>query len=162
MIAALLALVFTAHADTGEDLCKDWTVIPDTVVTSSGMVHDFRIDTARTCRAGLVCSWALSSAVGSLDTDEGYYVSWSTPAEPPAMCEPLDTTLVATCVLWEHFTKTESASLQVRCTDEERQDLYEQLAEGYSVAGGGCSSPKTSAALLVPLGLLGLRRRLRR
>ena len=158
----LLSLAIGAHADTGEDLCKSWAVMPDTVTTSAGNSHLFRIDTARECHSELDCVWSLTSAVGALETNQGLNIWWDAPNEPPDECEPLDSSLVATCVLWGSYTRTSSADIQVRCTDEERNQLAEERAALLSVQGGGCTSPGRAEALLLifPLGLLGLRRRL--
>ena len=158
----LLALAVGAHADTGDQLCKDWAVMPDTVTTSSGASHLFRIDTARECRPDLDCVWSLTSAVGVLEANQGLNIWWDAPTERPFMCEPLDTSLVATCVLWGSYTRTSSADIQVRCTDAEKDQLQQELADNYKIQGGGCTSPRRAEALLLifPLGLLGLRRRL--
>ncbi len=159
----LLALATSAFADTGEELCKDWSVNPDAVTTSSGNSHLFRIDTLRECRSDLVCVWSLTTDVGELQTDEGLNIWWDAPTERPYMCEPQDTSLVATCVLWDSFTRTATVDIQVRCTDAEREELAEELASLYTVQGGGCTSPGRAEALLLlfPIGLFGLRRRLR-
>ncbi len=163
MLAAslLIALSQPVAADTGQVLCKDWTLKPDAVTTTSGWEHLFRIDTLRECRDDMECVWSLTSDVGSLQTAEGLNVWWDAPPDPPEWCEPLDTSLVATCVLWGSFTRTASADIQVRCTDEEREQLAQEMAELYTVQGGGCTSPARSEALLLllPLGLFGLRRR---
>ncbi len=163
VVPLLLALALPASADTGVELCKDWSVMPTTVTTNAGQSHLFRIDTLRECRSELECVWSLTSAVGSLESDEGLNIWWDAPPDPPDECEPLDSSLVATCVLWGSFTRTDTASLQVRCTDEEREQLALERAEKLTVQGGGCTSPGRAEAwlLLFPLGLFGLRRRLR-
>ena len=160
--AFLFALSMPAVADTGDELCKDWAVTPDTITTNAGASHLFRIGVPRECRGDFECVWSLTSAVGALESDQGLNIWWDAPDEAPFMCEPLDTSLVATCVLWGTYARTASADIQVRCTDEEKDQLKQELADKYTVQGGGCSSPQRAEALLLlfPLGLLGLRRRL--
>ncbi len=160
---ALLA-ASVALADTGEEHCKDWRLAPPSVTTSSGNEHLFRIDTLRECRAELDCVWSLTNDLGALETASGLEVWWAAPADPPDECEPLDTSLVATCVLWGAMTRTDSADIQVRCTDEEREQLAAERAANLTVQGGGCTSPRRASSLLLlfPLGLMGLRRRLLR
>jgi hypothetical protein len=162
-LTALLAISLPAAADTGEVLCKDWSVAPTTVTTFSGNEHLFRIDTLRECRSDLECVWSLTNDLGSLQAAEGLNIWWDAPSEPPDECEPLDSSLVATCVLWGSFTRTASAEIQVRCTDEEREQMAQDRADLLTVQGGGCTSPGRAEALLLllPVGLLGLRRRLR-
>ncbi len=162
LASLLLAATLPVSADTGVELCKDWSVTPETVVTSAGQSHLFRIDTLRECRSELECVWSLTSAVGTLQSDQGLNIWWDAPFDPPDECEPLDSSLVATCVLWGSYTRTDSASLQVRCTDEEREQLALERAEKLTVQGGGCTSPGRAEALLLlfPLGLFGSRRRL--
>ncbi len=157
-----MAITTPVFADTGEELCKDWGVLPEAVTTSSGTTHNFRIDTVSNCRDDFECVWSLTSAVGVLQADQGLNVDWDAPSEPPDACEPLDTSLVASCTLWGTLTSTDDADIQVRCTDQERDDLEQQLTEDYSVGGGGCTSAKQAEALLLflPLGLFGLRRRM--
>ncbi len=158
----LLALTPPAGADTGVELCKDWSVMPVSVTTSAGNEHLFRIDTLRECRSELDCVWSLTNDLGTLESASGLNVWWDAPVEPPDECEPLDSSLVATCVLWGAYTRTDSASIQVRCTDEEREQLAQERADLLTVQGGGCTSPQRAEALLLllPLGLLSLRRRL--
>lgn len=164
LVPALLALALPASADTAEEeSCRDWGVLPASITTSSGQAHTFRIDTLTECRPYLECVWSLSNAVGSLASDEGLNVEWNAPEEPPDACEPLDTSLVVSCTLWDSLTSTGSAAIQVRCTDAERQELEQQLTEDYSIGGGGCTSARQAQAVLLvlPIGLIGLRRRMR-
>jgi hypothetical protein len=162
ILSALLTLAPPVAADTGVELCKDWSVTPDTITTSFGNEHLFRIDTLRQCRSDLDCVWSMTTELGELESDSGLNVWWNAPSEPPDECEPLDSSLVATCVLWGSYTRTASADIQVRCTDDERDQLAEERAALLSVQGGGCTSPQRAEALLLllPLGLFGLRRRL--
>jgi hypothetical protein len=162
LLSALLALAPAALADTGEEHCVDWGVTPSSLYTSSSNSHLFRIDTLRECRSGLECIWSLTNAVGELGSSDGLNVWWYAPGDPPDECEPLDTSLVATCVLWESYTRTATVDIQVRCTDEEREQLAQERAELLSVQGGGCTSAPAAQSLLLlfPLGLFGLRRRL--
>lgn len=158
----LLAFALPVSADTGPELCKDWSVTPSAITTNAGASHLFRIDTLRECRSELECVWSLTSAVGTLDSAQGLNVWWGAPLDPPDECEPMDSSLVATCTLWGSYTRTASSDIQVRCTDAERDQLAEERAALLSVQGGGCTSPQRAEALLLvfPLGLLGLRRRL--
>ncbi|MFH1464859.1 MAG: hypothetical protein ABIO70_10785 [Pseudomonadota bacterium] len=161
MILALLALVLPAQADTGIASCRDWAVVPDGLTAYTDMEVFFRIDTPRACQVGLDCSWSLSQAVGTLSATEGFSVTWTTPHDPPLNCDPLDVSLTATCTLWGAEARADSADLKVACTDTQRDDL-EAERNAHSPQGGGCGSAgPVQALLLLPLGLWGVRRRLR-
>ncbi len=164
MIVMVLVLAAVSSADTGEVLCKDWTVAPDQVVTHAGTMHNFRVKTLTECKDDLECVWSLTSEVGSLAEPDGLTIDWYAPDEYPTECEPLDTSLMASCTLWGSFTSTWSVDIQVRCTDAEWEQLALDRADLLSVQGGGCTSPRQAQALLLllPVGLLGLRRRLSR
>jgi hypothetical protein len=160
MIAALLALGLPVLADTGVTSCRDWSIVPDSVTATSGMDLVFRIDTARSCQVGLECAWSMSQDLGTLSAAEGFSITWMAPHEPPVNCISVKASLTATCTLWGEESRSSTADITFRCTDQQREDLEEER-NAHSPQGGGCGSPGSAQALLLlPLGLWGLRRRL--
>jgi hypothetical protein len=161
MSPAPLALVLAALADTGTGDCRDWALVPDEVSAFTDLEQRFRIVTPFACQDDLDCHWRLSQAVGTLDAEQGLAVTWTAQHDPPDNCNPLMTSLMVTCTLWETDTRVATADITLRCTDEQRLALEAERA-AHSPQGGGCGSAGSAEALLLlPLGLWGLRRKLR-
>jgi hypothetical protein len=162
MSPALLALVLPALADTGVVDCRDWVVVPDEVSAFTDLEQRFRVVTPNWCQVGTECTWHLTEALGALDAETGLSVIWTAPHDPPPNCNPLMTSLVATCTLWETDTRNSTADITLRCTEEQRRALEEERA-AHSPQGGGCGAASPAEALLLlPLGVWGVRRRLGR
>lgn len=145
-----------------QERCQDWDITPGDTVTYSGADLTFQLDSSNTCRDETACAWVLSRSLGVLETIEDTLVIWHAPEDPPEACEPEDVTLTATCAWRDTPSRSGSVDIQLRCTAAEMADYQTSEQERISVAGGGCTNPRSSLALvLLPLGL-GARRRLRR
>lgn len=157
MSPALLVLGAWLSAAWAEDKCKDAFngITPTEVTVYSGGQATFRISVTDVCRSGWTCEWSVDRGGGSLSATEGRSVTWYAPEDPPEDCVPDYMRVYADCWYLETFPYQDEAEITLRCTPEEKDALRQSRYEA-SVSGGGCGpAPWTSAAAVLPLGLLG-------
>jgi len=135
-------------------------ISPATADGYTGGEVTFRISEANDldCGDADLCSWSVDGepdVAGTLDADFGSPVVWIAPDELED-CSGYSIQIIAMCADAEDVG---SAIIDMHC-DEEEKDAQQEQSRNTSVQGGGCGSTVAEAGLvLLPLGLLGWRRR---
>lgn len=150
-LAALLTLSGPARA-----ACETWgQVSPDERIVYVGETVTFYVSEGTDPDCGDVdrCQWSVDDGLGSLSATSGSPVDWTAP-DALDDCLPVSLRVYAECP----GVAVGSSLLDLRCTDEALDEL--KASRGSTIAGGGCGTPPSSAALILPL--IGLAGRLRR
>lgn len=155
MIPLLLPL-FAALTPSALAVCESWgQVSPDEKVVFVGERATFYVAEGNEPDCGDVdqCVWSVDDDLGTLSDTTGSPVDWTAP-DSLTDCLPISLRIYVECP----GEATGSGTIDLKCTDAQREELL--ATRGSTIAGGGCGTPASSAALIFPaLGLLRRRRR---
>lgn len=155
MIPTILS-VFAVFTPPARAACEDWgQVSPDEKVVYVGETVTFYVaeGSDRSCGDTDNCAWSVDDDLGELSSSKGSPVDWTAP-DSLTDCLPISLRIYVQCP----GEATGSGTIDLKCTDEQRDALL--ATRGSTIAGGGCQTSGSAAALLLlPGAALGLRRR---
>lgn len=141
-----LSLMLTARAVAPAD-CEAWGQIdPAEKVVYVGESATFRICNSDEGDVD-ACSWDLSTDLGTLSASTGSPVDWTAP-DSLEDCLSIEFSLIASC---QDPSSTGTAAVELRCNDEQLEELRAQ--RGSTIAGGGCGATSVAGLLALGLGL---------